>query len=70
MRATTRGTGAGLGLATVRRLVEAHRGAVRLTSAPGEGTRVVIELPGDVAGPAVPPPSPRRDEGPVRGAQP
>ncbi|HET9594434.1 MAG TPA: HAMP domain-containing sensor histidine kinase [Anaeromyxobacteraceae bacterium] len=44
-RATTRSSGHGLGLATVRRLVEAHRGAVRITSAPGVGTKVELDLP-------------------------
>jgi signal transduction histidine kinase len=37
--------GAGLGLAIVRRIVEDHRGSVRMTSAPGEGTSVVVTLP-------------------------
>jgi signal transduction histidine kinase len=37
--------GIGLGLATVRRIVEEHGGGVRLASAPGAGTRVLIELP-------------------------
>ncbi|MEO6579382.1 MAG: HAMP domain-containing sensor histidine kinase [Candidatus Limnocylindria bacterium] len=38
-------TGAGLGLAIVRDLVEAHGGAVDLKSLPGEGTTVRCRLP-------------------------
>jgi Na+/proline symporter/signal transduction histidine kinase len=37
--------GLGLGLFIVREIVEAHGGAVRLRSAPGEGTSFVVELP-------------------------
>ena len=37
--------GAGLGLAIVRRLVEADHGRVRLDAAPGGGLAVVLELP-------------------------
>ena len=42
---TTRATGLGLGLFIVRQIVEAHGGAVTLVSAPGQGTRFVVELP-------------------------
>lgn len=35
----------GLGLAICKRIVEAHGGAIRLESAPGEGTTVVVRLP-------------------------
>jgi two-component system, OmpR family, sensor histidine kinase BaeS len=38
--------GSGLGLAIVRDVVEAHGGAVEVTSAPGEGTAVTLRLPG------------------------
>jgi len=38
--------GTGLGLALVRAFVGAHSGKVWLESAPGEGTRAIIELPG------------------------
>jgi signal transduction histidine kinase len=38
--------GTGLGLAIVRDAVSAHEGTVRLWTAPGEGTCVVLELPG------------------------
>jgi signal transduction histidine kinase len=37
--------GAGLGLAIVRRIVEDHRGSVRMHSTPGKGTSVVVTLP-------------------------
>jgi signal transduction histidine kinase len=37
--------GAGLGLAVVRTLVEAHRGTVRISDAPGGGGRVIVCLP-------------------------
>jgi two-component system cell cycle sensor histidine kinase PleC len=38
--------GTGLGLALVRAFVSAHSGRVWLESAPGEGTRAIIEIPG------------------------
>jgi len=42
---TTKPTGSGLGLAFVKRVVEAHGGDVSLTSAPGRGTVVRLRLP-------------------------
>jgi len=45
-RARSRATGgSGLGLSIVRDVVRAHGGDVTAHSAPGEGTRIVIELP-------------------------
>lgn len=44
-RASSTRPGHGLGLATVRRLVEAHHGTVRITSAMGRGTTVSLDLP-------------------------
>lgn len=42
---TTRGFGRGLGLSAVLGIVRAHRGAVRLDSAPGAGTTVRLAFP-------------------------
>jgi len=42
---TTKNQGTGLGLATVRTMVEAHGGQVRVTSEPGHGTHVILDLP-------------------------
>jgi signal transduction histidine kinase len=42
----TRATGgAGIGLAVVKQLVEAHGGEVAVRSAPGEGSRFSFTLP-------------------------
>jgi signal transduction histidine kinase len=37
--------GAGIGLSIVKHIVEAHGGAVRVRSAPGQGSRFTMELP-------------------------
>ena len=42
---TTKARGTGLGLSICRRIVEVHRGDIRLHSTVGEGTRVVVTLP-------------------------
>lgn len=42
---TTKNQGTGLGLATVRTMVEAHGGQIRIASEPGQGTQVVLDLP-------------------------
>ncbi len=42
---STRGTGRGLGLAAVLGILRGHRGAVRVESAPGGGTRFTVVLP-------------------------
>ncbi len=39
------GAGTGLGLYIARRIVEGHAGRIRLSSAPGSGTRVSVYLP-------------------------
>lgn len=42
---TTKARGTGLGLAIVGRIVETHRGTIRIKSRPGRGTAMVISLP-------------------------
>jgi signal transduction histidine kinase len=42
---STKSKGTGLGLAIVGRIVEAHRGTIRIRSHPGRGTTVMILLP-------------------------
>jgi len=42
---TTKARGTGLGLATAKRIVEAHAGQIAIVSSPGEGTTVTVELP-------------------------
>ena len=42
---STKAEGTGLGLAIAKRIVNDHDGFIRVHSAPGEGTRFVIELP-------------------------
>ncbi len=45
---TTKATGTGLGLAVVKRIVEAHRGEIEVTSAAGEGATFSVRLPNPV----------------------
>ena len=47
---TTRATGTGIGLAVVRRVVDAHRGRLRVDTAEGRGTRFTLWLPMGDAG--------------------
>jgi two-component system sensor histidine kinase AtoS len=42
---TTKPKGVGLGLSISQRIIEGHRGAIRVASQPGSGTTVRIELP-------------------------
>ena len=42
---TTKEAGTGLGLSIVRKIVDQHRGEVRIESEPGAGTRVIVTLP-------------------------
>jgi len=42
---TSKQRGTGLGLAIVERVVETHRGKVRILSRPGKGTAIIVTLP-------------------------
>jgi signal transduction histidine kinase len=42
---TTKEAGTGLGLSIVRKIVDQHRGDVRIDSEPGRGTTVVVSVP-------------------------
>ncbi len=42
---TTKRAGTGLGLATVKKIVEEHQGQISIASGPGQGTTVIIRLP-------------------------
>jgi len=46
---STKATGSGLGLATTRKIVEAHHGAIDVQSEVGKGTKFTIRLPADTA---------------------
>jgi nitrogen-specific signal transduction histidine kinase len=56
---STKPRGLGLGLALAHRIVEEHRGALRVQSTPGKGTTFSCYLPiGPIASPAAPGPLP------------
>jgi signal transduction histidine kinase len=42
---TTKSRGTGLGLATAKRLIEAHNGSIEIACPPGGGTVVTVQLP-------------------------
>jgi signal transduction histidine kinase len=50
---TTKAGGSGLGLATTRRIVEAHQGRIEAYSKLGVGTEFTVTLPGEVPGAGV-----------------
>jgi signal transduction histidine kinase len=49
---TTKRSGIGLGLPSVKKIIEEHGGSIAISSATGEGTTVTIRLPGVSRGPA------------------
>jgi two-component system, NtrC family, sensor histidine kinase HydH len=42
---TTKEKGSGLGLPIVKSIIEAHQGSLKIDSAPGQGTTIIISLP-------------------------
>lgn len=46
---TTKANGTGLGLSTVRKIIDAHGGAIDVQSAPGKGTKFSVRLKEDAA---------------------
>ena len=44
---TTKVRGSGLGLPTVRRLIEAHHGTISIACPSASGTVVTVQLPGE-----------------------
>jgi signal transduction histidine kinase len=47
---STRKEGAGLGLSICKRIIEAHKGSIRVESQVGKGTTVFIEIPAAAEG--------------------
>ena len=66
---STKFTGRGLGLATVLGAVRGHRGALAVTSAPGQGTTFRVYLPAAGAAARVEPPAAADAPGPGEGRE-
>ncbi|TMB49753.1 MAG: PAS domain S-box protein, partial [Deltaproteobacteria bacterium] len=66
---STKFTGRGLGLATVLGVVRGHRGALAVTSAPGQGTTFRVYLPAAGAAARVEPPAAAGAPGPGEGRE-
>jgi PAS domain S-box-containing protein len=67
---TTKSLGTGLGLASSYGIIEQHRGAIRVESAPGRGSRFIVTLPSLSTGEdtrlrSAPPEAPRRARGTI-----
>jgi len=58
--------GTGLGLAIVYRILQAHRGRIRVETAPGQGTEFVVELPAATRSRGAARPEPRVEAEPLR----
>ena len=46
---TTKAAGTGLGLSSVKKIIEEHHGQISIASGPGQGTTVIIRLPAHAA---------------------
>lgn len=44
---TTKSTGSGIGLAFTKQIINLHKGEINIISAPGQGTKMTIEIPSD-----------------------
>ena len=49
---TKKSSGTGLGMAIAKKIIEGHQGKINITSQPGSGTEIIIELPCRQKGPS------------------